>query len=168
MESTAAAEILETIAASALQMAGALRGTAVNPAASPAATGPADDLSATVLAAGPAGGPSYTGPSATGGDLARSQAEVCLTVLSGTGGMEAMMAAVKVHAASGYDEAAKTIAGPITSPQEQTAQEMSTVAEVACALTVSEHTGSALLGEAHRLTTALPLTLAALEAGTIS
>ncbi len=42
------------------------------------------------------------------------------------------------------------------------------VAEVACALTVSERTAGALLGEAHRLTTALPLTLAALQAGTIS
>ena len=155
MDNTAAAEVLETIAASALQMAGVLRGTAVDPAASPAATGPAD-------------APSVTGPSATGGDQARWQAELCLTVLSGTVGMEAMFAAVKVHAASGYDEAAQTIAAPITSPQEQTAQDMGIVAEVACALTVSERTGDALLGEAHRLTTALPLTLAALEAGTIS
>ena len=40
--------------------------------------------------------------------------------------MEAMVAAVKVHAAGGYDAAAKAIAGPITSPQEHTAQEMST------------------------------------------
>ncbi|BAS11341.1 hypothetical protein AHiyo4_47630 [Arthrobacter sp. Hiyo4] len=99
------------------------------------------------------------------GDPARWQAELCLTVLSGTAGMEAMFAAVKVHAASGYDHAAQTIAGPITSPQEQTAQDMGIVAEVACALTVSERMGDALLGEAHRLTTTLPLTLAALEAG---
>jgi hypothetical protein len=54
------------------------------------------------------------------------------------------------------------------SPQEQTAQEMGIVAEVACALTVSERTAGGLLGEAHRLTTALPLTLAALQAGTLS
>ncbi|MCP9000665.1 HNH endonuclease [Pseudarthrobacter sp. RMG13] len=154
MDNTAAAEILETIAASALQMAGVLRGTAVDPAASPAATGPAE-------------APAVTAPSATCGDLAHWQAELCLTVLSGTAGMEAMFAAVKVHAASGYDDAAQAIAGPITSPQEQTAQDMGIVAEVACALTVSERAGDALLGEAHRLTTALPLTLAALEAGTI-
>jgi hypothetical protein len=114
MDNMAAAEILETIAASALQMAGVLRGTA----ASPAATGPAD-------------APSVTGPSATGGDQARWQAELCLTVLSGTVGMEAMFAAVKVHAASGYDEAAQTIAPPITSPQKRTAQDMGIVAEVA-------------------------------------
>ncbi|MCO4263559.1 HNH endonuclease [Pseudarthrobacter sp. MDT3-26] len=155
MDNTAPAEILETIAASALRMAGVLRGKAVDPAASPAATGPAD-------------APLAPDPSATCGDLSRWQAELCLTVLSGTVGMEAMFAAVKVHAASGYDEAAQTIAGPITSPQEQTAQDMGIVAEVACALTVSERTGDALLGEAHRLTTTLPLTLAALEAGTIS
>ncbi|MFY9634515.1 MAG: DUF222 domain-containing protein [Cellulosimicrobium cellulans] len=150
MDNTAAAETLKAIAASALQMAGVLSGTAVDPV-SPAATGP-----------------SSTGSSAAGGDPARGQAEACLTVLSGTAGIEAMLAAVKVHAAGGYDEAARLIAGPIMSPQEQTAQEMGTVAEVACALTVSERTGNALLGEAHRLRTALPLTLAALEAGSIS
>jgi hypothetical protein len=81
--------------------------------------------------------------------------------------MEAMLAAVKVHAASGYDEAAQLIAGPIMSPQEQTAQELGIQAEVACALTVSERTAGGLLGEAHRLTTALPLTLAALQEGTL-
>ena len=150
MDNTAVAEALEAIAASALQMAGVLRGTAVDPAA------------------GPAAGLSVIGPSAAAGDLARWQAEVCLSVLSETKAMEAMIAAVKVHAAAGYDEAARMIVGPIFSPQEQTAQEMGIVAEVACALTVSERTGSGLLGEAHRLTTALPLTLAALGAGSIS
>ncbi|MDP9998011.1 hypothetical protein J2W15_001508 [Pseudarthrobacter sulfonivorans] len=79
-----------------------------------------------------------------------------------------MVAAVKVHAAGGYDEAAQVIAGPIMSPQEQTAREMGTVAEVACALMVSERTAGGLLGEAHRLRSSLPLTLAALEAGAIS
>ena len=138
MDNTGAAEVMEAVAAAALRMAGVLRGTTVNP------------------------------PAAAFGDPARWQAEACLTVLAGTTGMEAMFAAVKVHAAGGYDEAARLIAGPVTSPQEQSAQEMSTVAEVACALTVSERTGSALLGEAHRLTTALPLTLAALAAGSIS
>ena len=45
---------------------------------------------------------------------------------------------------------------------------MAAVAEVACVLTVSERNGRALLATSHRLTTALPLTLAALQAGTIS
>ena len=42
------------------------------------------------------------------------------------------------------------------------------VAEVACVLTVSERSASALLSDAQVLTTALPLTLDALQAGTIS
>ena len=52
MDNTAAAEILETIAASALQMAGVLRGTAVEPGGE--------------LAADPATGPAATGLAATG------------------------------------------------------------------------------------------------------
>ncbi|QOD03416.1 DUF222 domain-containing protein [Pseudarthrobacter sp. BIM B-2242] len=144
MDNRAGAEVLEAIAASALRLAGVLRGT------------------------DPADTPPVAGPSAADSDPLRWQAEACLTVLSGAAGLEAMVAAVKVHAAGGYDEAAQVIAGPILSPQEQTAQEMGTVAEVACALTVSERTAAGLLGEAHRLTTALPLTLAALQAGTLS
>ena len=42
------------------------------------------------------------------------------------------------------------------------------VAEVACVLTVSERTAAALLADSRALTTVLPLTLAALRAGTIS
>ncbi|WP_354216799.1 DUF222 domain-containing protein [Arthrobacter sp. UYCo732] len=141
MDNTAAAEVLEAIAASAAGLAGVLRGTAVVSAAQ---------------------------PSVGDGDLLRQQAEACLTVLSGTAGMEAMMAAVKVHAANGYDHAAQAVSGPVASPGEQTAQDRGILAEVACALTVSERTANALLAEAHELTTALPLTLAALEAGSIS
>ncbi|GAC1494318.1 MAG: hypothetical protein NVS2B15_15580 [Pseudarthrobacter sp.] len=154
MDNTAAADIMETIAASAWQMSGVLRGAGKDPVADRPA-GPNDALP-------------ITGSPLMGGGLAREQAETCLTVLSGIAGMEVMFAAVKVHTAGGFDEAARLIAGPISSPQEQTAQEMGTVAEVACALTVSERTGSGLLAEAHRLLSALPLTLAALAAGTIS
>jgi hypothetical protein len=154
MDNTAAAEIMESIAASALQMSGVLRGAGKDPAADPTA--------------GPNDAPPTTGSPLINRDPARGQAEACLTVLSGTAEMEAMFAAVKVHTAGGYDEAARLVAGPITSPQEQTAQEMGTVAEVACAMTVSERTAGGLLGEAHRLLTALPLTLAALEAGSMS
>jgi hypothetical protein len=45
---------------------------------------------------------------------------------------------------------------------------MSVVAEVACALTVSEGAAARFLAEAATLSTDLPLTLAALEAGTVS
>ena len=139
MDNAAAAEILEAIAASALQLAGVLRVDAVD-----------------------------AGDGLAGGDLMRWQAEACLRVLSGAAGLEAMAAAVKVHMAGGYDEAAQAIAGPVSCPAEQTAQDQGIVAEVSCALTVSERAGSALLAEAHRLTTSLPLTLAALEVGSIS
>jgi hypothetical protein len=60
------------------------------------------------------------------------------------------------------------MAAPAVSPQERTAQEMAITAEVACVLTVSERTANALLSEAHTLTRTLPLTLSALQAGTIS
>jgi hypothetical protein len=162
MDITAAAELMEAISASGLQLAGVLRGTVADPSAS-LADGLADDKSASLEAGrssatswptySPATGTSAAGPSAVdpAWDLARWQAEACLTVLSGAAGMEAMFAAVKVHAASGYDEAAQLIAGPINSPQEQTAQEMGIQAEVACVLTVSERTAGGLLGEALRL-----------------
>ncbi|MDQ0677849.1 hypothetical protein QFZ30_001231 [Arthrobacter pascens] len=45
---------------------------------------------------------------------------------------------------------------------------MAIVAEVACVMTVSERTAGALLSEACELTASLPLTLAALQAGSIS
>ena len=57
---------------------------------------------------------------------------------------------------------------PAGSPQERTAQEMAVTAEVACVLTVGERSAGALLSEARALTTGLPLTLAALQAGRIS
>ncbi|HET7140834.1 MAG TPA: DUF222 domain-containing protein, partial [Arthrobacter sp.] len=74
-------------------------------------------------------------------------------------------AAVTVHAAAGYADTAQALSSPDMSDR---AQEMAVVAEVACALTVGERTASTLLAESHALTTALPLTLAALTAGAMS
>ena len=182
MDSTVAAGVLEVIAASALRLVGVLRGAPAEPLAESsvlrvAPAGPAAELGGArgapaewSITSNLGGAPAdlLAGSSVPGGDLARWQAEACLGVLSGAAGMEAMFAAVKVHAVNGYDEAAQAIAGPVASPAEQTARDMGIQAEVACALTVSERTGSALLAEAHDLTTALPLTLSALEAGTVS
>jgi hypothetical protein len=84
------------------------------------------------------------------------------------GGLEARMAALKVHFAAGYAHAATALAAPAGSPQECTAQEMAVTAEVACVLTVSERSAAALLADSTTLTEGLPLTLAALGAGTIS
>ena len=82
--------------------------------------------------------------------------------------MEARLAALKVHFTAGYASAAEAMAAPAVSPQERTAQEMAVRAEVACALTVGEGTAGALLAESAALTTALPRTLAALQAGALS
>jgi hypothetical protein len=82
--------------------------------------------------------------------------------------LDAKSAALKVWLAAGYRAAAEALAGPAESPQDHSGQEMAVIAEVACVLTVSERAASALLAEAHSLTTTLPLTLSALQAGTIS
>ncbi len=82
--------------------------------------------------------------------------------------MEARLAALKVHFAAGYVTAAEALAAPAGSPQEHTSQEMAVTAEVACVLTVGERSAAALLCEARTLTTGLPLTLAALQSGSIS
>jgi hypothetical protein len=101
-------------------------------------------------------------------DPLRDQADACLDGLAESARADAMMAAVRVHLAAGYAEKATALASPAATPQENTAQEMAMVAEVACVLTVSERTAGALLSESHELTSTLPLTLAALQAGTIS
>lgn len=101
-------------------------------------------------------------------DPLQDQADACLDGMAAVGGMEAMLAAVKVHFAAGYAHAAAAMAAPAVSPQERTAQEMAVTAEVACVLTVSERSAAALLAESATLTTGLPLTLSALRAGSIS
>jgi hypothetical protein len=105
---------------------------------------------------------------ATGADPLRDQADACLDGLAEVARVEARMAALKVHLAAGYAHTAKAMAAPAVSPQENTAQDMAMIAEVACVLTVSERSAGALLAEARTLTTTLPLTLSALQAGRIS
>ena len=103
-----------------------------------------------------------------GADLLRELADACLDGMAEVARLEARSAAVKVRLAAAYAEVSRALAPPVASPQERTAQEMAVVAEVACVLTVSERSASALLSDAQVLTTALPLTLEALQAGTIS
>ena len=104
----------------------------------------------------------------TGADPVRDEADACLDGMAEVASMEARLAALKVHFAAGYARAAVAMAGPAVSPQERTAQEMAVTAEVACVLTVSERSAAALLAESATLTTKLPLTLSALQAGSIS
>ena len=98
----------------------------------------------------------------------RDLADACLDGLAEVARLEARTAALKVRLAAEYVRAATALAPPAASPQEHTAWEMAVVAEVACVLTVSERTAGALLSDCQALTTALPLTLAALQAGTVS
>ena len=107
----------------------------------------------------------------TGGpdsDHLRQLADDCLDGLSEVNRIEACTAALKVRLTDTFAEATKAMAPPTASPQEQCAAEMGVVAELACVLTVSERTAEAFLQETRQLTTALPLTLSALQAGTIS
>ncbi len=104
----------------------------------------------------------------TGADLLRDEADACLDGLAEVVSMEARLAALKVHFAAGYARTSVAMAAPAVSPQERTAQAMAVTAEVACVLTVSERSAAALLAESATLTTGLPLTLSALQAGSIS
>ncbi|MCP8999503.1 HNH endonuclease [Pseudarthrobacter sp. RMG13] len=101
-------------------------------------------------------------------DPMRRVADGFLDGLAEISRLDAKSAALKAWLAAGYSAAAEALAGPATSPEDNTGQEMALIAEVACALTVSERAAGALLAEAHALTTALPLTFSALQAGTIS
>ncbi|MCP9001648.1 HNH endonuclease [Pseudarthrobacter sp. RMG13] len=101
-------------------------------------------------------------------DPLRRVADGFLDGLAEISRLDAKSAALKAWLAAGYSAAAEALAGPATSPEDHTGQEMAMVAEIACALTVSERAAGALLAEARFLTTALPLTLSALQAGTIS
>jgi hypothetical protein len=106
--------------------------------------------------------------SLSGADPLRDRADACLDGLADIARGEARTAARKVRLVAEYVRAATALAAPAASPREHTAREMAIIAEVACVLTVSERTAAALISDSQTLTTALPLTLEALEAGSIS
>lgn len=81
-----------------------------------------------------------------GADLLRDEADACLDGLAVVAGLDARIAALKVHFAAGYAHAAAAVAAPALSPQGRTARDMAVTAEVACVLTVSERSAAALLG----------------------
>ncbi|MDQ0030430.1 HNH endonuclease signature motif containing protein [Arthrobacter bambusae] len=103
-----------------------------------------------------------------GSDPLRRLADACLDGLAEVVRLEARTAALKTKLAADYVRAARSLVSPVASPHERTAQELALVAEVACVLTVSERTAGAFLSASRALTTALPLTLAALQSGAIS
>ncbi|MGO4188362.1 DUF222 domain-containing protein [Pseudarthrobacter sp. TAF60_1] len=142
MERRAAVEAAEALVASATALVEALRGTGTAAAAAQPGDRDADPL--------------------------RAMADDFLGALAQASRIDAQVAAVRVHLAAGYSHAMEALAPPPASPQEHTAQEMAVVAEVACAMTVREPAAAGLLVEARELTSVLPLTLSALEAGSIS
>ncbi len=101
-------------------------------------------------------------------DPLRDLVDACLDGLAEVARQEARTAARKVRLVADYARAARALAPPAASPQERAAHEMALVAELACVLTVNERASAALLAESRALTTALPLTLNALGAGSIS
>ncbi|MDQ1059606.1 hypothetical protein QFZ23_003507 [Arthrobacter globiformis] len=107
-------------------------------------------------------------PDPADADPLQERADAFLDGLTEVAGMEARFAAVKVHLTAGYATAEAAMASPDTSPREQAVLQMSVTAEVACALTVSEGSAARFLAESATLSTDLPLTLAALQAGTLS
>lgn len=134
-------------------------------AAATSLTGLVDEL-ADVLASFP-----YSSDRARGdveADPLRDFADSCLDGLAIVARIEAATAAAKVQLLATYVNAADALEAPAETAYESSAREMSWVAEVACVLTIGERAASALLGEAHALTTSLPAALDALQAGKIS
>ena len=109
------------------------------------------------------GSPGSGVPGSGGPDPLREQADACLDGLGVSARVDAMVAGLRVCLVSGFAEKSEAMAAPAQSPGQHTAQEMGVVSEVACALTVSERSASALLAHSRELTTTLPLTLAAFE-----
>jgi Domain of unknown function (DUF222) len=117
------------------------------------------------------GGPAASGDGGAGGhddDPLQRIADAALDVLGGVARSEAKLAAVKALAVAVLTGATKALNGPASSPHEATAQDRSLVAEVGCALAIGDRAAGALLAESHALTTSLPRSLAALQAGMMS
>ncbi|WP_458778829.1 HNH endonuclease signature motif containing protein [Arthrobacter sp. D3-16] len=121
---------------------------------------------------GASDGPEAAGvPEAAAGfddDPLQRVADGALAVLAVVGRSEAKLAAVKTQAVAVFAGATKALNAPVRSPYEATAQERSLVAEVGCVLSIGDRAAGALLADSHALTTSLPRTLAALQAGTVS
>ncbi|UZX03841.1 DUF222 domain-containing protein [Arthrobacter sp. CDRTa11] len=103
-----------------------------------------------------------------GSDPLRDLAEECLAEMAEAARDEARAAARKARAAATYADTCRRMLPPSASLHERSAAEMGMVAEVACVLTISEGTASAFLVQSRQLSTELPRTLSALQAGALS
>lgn len=102
---------------------------------------------------------------ATDADPLQGMADVCLDILAGVAGAEPRYAALKARAVATFADTAASAAPPdaATMPLEA-----SVAAEIACVLAIGPRAAGALLAESQELATRLPLTLSALQAGTVS
>ncbi|MBD1538002.1 DUF222 domain-containing protein [Arthrobacter sp. S13_S34] len=91
-------------------------------------------------------------------------ADGSLDILAGAKEAEAWLAGLKARAAMKYADTAHALAPDM--PVQ--AQEMAIAAEIGCVLAIGPRAASAFLSVSHALTTTLPLTLSALQAGTLS
>jgi hypothetical protein len=92
-------------------------------------------------------------------------ADGCLDILAGAASVQARVSGLMANAAVTYADTVQAAAAPDTSVP---AQEMAVTAEVACALSIGERAAGSFLAVSHALATTLPLTLAGLQAGSIS
>ncbi|MDQ0634120.1 hypothetical protein QFZ40_002029 [Arthrobacter pascens] len=99
------------------------------------------------------------------GDPLAGLADGCLDILAGVHGVEAGFAGLKARAAMKYSDTVQALAPPDASVQSQ---EMAVTAEIGSLLCLSDRAAGSLLAASHALATTLPLTLSALQSGTIS
>jgi hypothetical protein len=92
-------------------------------------------------------------------------AEGCLDILAGAREVEAGLAGLKARAAVKYSDSVQAIA-PRDAPVQ--ALEMAVAAEIGCLLALGSRAAGAFLAASHALVKTLPLTLSALQAGTIT
>ncbi len=92
-------------------------------------------------------------------------ADGCLDILAGARAAEAGFAGLKARAAVKYADSAVAIAPPDAPVQ---AQEMAIAAEIGTLLALGPRAAGSFLAASHALAKELPLTLSALQAGTIS
>jgi hypothetical protein len=98
-------------------------------------------------------------------DPLQDSANDCLDILAGIPGVEARSAALKAQAAAKFAATTHSMASPDAPVM---VREASVAAEIGCVLIIGPRAASMLLSDSHELATRLPLTMSALQAGTIS
>jgi hypothetical protein len=159
MESTAwsaeTREALAAVAASIAALTAALDSYAGGGAGRSSLSGSGDACPSGSDDAGSSSGSGHPRPSGAGplsDDPLRDLADASLDGLAGAARVEAGFAALKVLLTADYARATRAQAPPAASARDRSVQEMVMVSEVACALTVSESSAGALLGESEALT----------------